>query len=51
MSNDFSFEHVNFVRHPMCNELRNEDLQLGQDVSNMCVTDIHIYTECVRTLL
>lgn len=46
MSNDFSFENVNFVRHPFCHELRNEDMQLGQDVGDMCVADIHIYKEC-----
>lgn len=51
MSNDFSFGNVNFVGHPFCNELRNEDVQLGQDIGDMCAVDIHLYIECENTSL
>ena len=51
MSNDFTLENVNFVGHPFCSELRNEDLQLGQDDDCMCMADIRLYIECESTSL
>ena len=40
MRTNFGSENVNFVGHLMCNELRNEDLRLGGDVSDIHIADI-----------
>jgi hypothetical protein len=48
MINDCGFKDEG---HPICNDLKNENLHLGWDVGDTQVADVHICIECESALL